>query len=301
MSTATCDQPAGAVTEASKTTEPSGFWIRDVRSTNSMPAYGSLPSWVYRRSTFIRASLERTREAREVVSQMDPLEPSELLGEGIRDVSPGVGRTPGGSMIPVATNPSFYQPERRWKRAVQGFPLASTRAGARPPRPSASRRRDRATVQCRGGSPVRTTPVRLRRRRSRPRPGRRGRARARRDDRGRRRARAARVGRRPGPGARHIEIERVASRAPELPRDRPVAFLCRAGVRAGMVATAFAPSATTPGTSVAASRPGTPQACRSSRTARSWPSTSRSGRRAGVSTDSSAGQDAPPQAKTSAW
>jgi rhodanese-related sulfurtransferase len=41
------------------------------------------------------------------------------------------------------------------------------------------------------------------------------------------------------PGARHIEIERVASRAPELARDRPVAFLCRAGVRAGMVATAF--------------------------------------------------------------
>jgi rhodanese-related sulfurtransferase len=41
------------------------------------------------------------------------------------------------------------------------------------------------------------------------------------------------------PGSRHIEIERVASRAPTLPRDHAVAFMCRAGVRAGMVATAF--------------------------------------------------------------
>jgi rhodanese-related sulfurtransferase len=40
-------------------------------------------------------------------------------------------------------------------------------------------------------------------------------------------------------GARHVEIERVASHAPALPSDRPIAFLCRAGVRAGMVATAF--------------------------------------------------------------
>ncbi len=41
------------------------------------------------------------------------------------------------------------------------------------------------------------------------------------------------------PGSRHVEIERVASAAPTIPRDRPVAFLCRGGVRAGMVATAF--------------------------------------------------------------
>jgi rhodanese-related sulfurtransferase len=41
------------------------------------------------------------------------------------------------------------------------------------------------------------------------------------------------------PGSRHIEIERVASRAPLIPRERPVAFLCRGGVRAGMVAHAF--------------------------------------------------------------
>jgi hydroxyacylglutathione hydrolase/adenylyltransferase/sulfurtransferase len=41
------------------------------------------------------------------------------------------------------------------------------------------------------------------------------------------------------PGSRHVEIERVASRAPLLPRDRPVAFLCRGGIRAGMVAQAF--------------------------------------------------------------
>lgn len=41
------------------------------------------------------------------------------------------------------------------------------------------------------------------------------------------------------PGARHVEIERVASQAPSIDRRRPVAFLCRGGVRAGMVATAF--------------------------------------------------------------
>jgi rhodanese-related sulfurtransferase len=41
------------------------------------------------------------------------------------------------------------------------------------------------------------------------------------------------------PGASHTEIERVASRAPLLDRARPVAFLCRGGVRAGMVAQAF--------------------------------------------------------------
>ena len=41
------------------------------------------------------------------------------------------------------------------------------------------------------------------------------------------------------PGARHVEMERVASAAPTIPRDRPVAFICRGGVRAGLVATAF--------------------------------------------------------------
>jgi rhodanese-related sulfurtransferase len=41
------------------------------------------------------------------------------------------------------------------------------------------------------------------------------------------------------PGTRHIEIERVASNAPTIDRARPVAFLCRGGVRAGMVAQAF--------------------------------------------------------------
>jgi hydroxyacylglutathione hydrolase/adenylyltransferase/sulfurtransferase len=41
------------------------------------------------------------------------------------------------------------------------------------------------------------------------------------------------------PGSHHVEIERVASNAPMIPRDMPVAFLCRAGVRAGMVAQAF--------------------------------------------------------------
>src|SRR5258705_12842557 len=41
------------------------------------------------------------------------------------------------------------------------------------------------------------------------------------------------------PGAVHIEIERLASRADELPRDRPVVFQCRLGVRSMMAAQAF--------------------------------------------------------------
>ena len=41
------------------------------------------------------------------------------------------------------------------------------------------------------------------------------------------------------PGSVHVEIERVASRAPVIPRDRPVAFLCRAGIRSAMVAQGF--------------------------------------------------------------
>jgi rhodanese-related sulfurtransferase len=41
------------------------------------------------------------------------------------------------------------------------------------------------------------------------------------------------------PAASHVEIERVASRAPALDRSRPVAFMCRGGVRAGMTARAF--------------------------------------------------------------
>ena len=41
------------------------------------------------------------------------------------------------------------------------------------------------------------------------------------------------------PGTLHAEIERVASRAPAFERARPVAFMCRGGVRGGMVAQAF--------------------------------------------------------------
>ncbi len=40
-------------------------------------------------------------------------------------------------------------------------------------------------------------------------------------------------------GTRHIELERLASRAPTIARDRPVVFLCRLGARAGMAARAF--------------------------------------------------------------
>ena len=40
-------------------------------------------------------------------------------------------------------------------------------------------------------------------------------------------------------GARHIELERLASEAETLDRDRPVLFYCRVGARSGMAANAF--------------------------------------------------------------
>jgi len=40
-------------------------------------------------------------------------------------------------------------------------------------------------------------------------------------------------------GARHIELERLASQAGSLDRDRPVIFYCRVGARSGMAAQAF--------------------------------------------------------------
>src|SRR5687768_4390102 len=40
-------------------------------------------------------------------------------------------------------------------------------------------------------------------------------------------------------GARHIEIERLASQAETLDRERPVVFYCRMGARSGMAANAF--------------------------------------------------------------
>ncbi len=41
------------------------------------------------------------------------------------------------------------------------------------------------------------------------------------------------------PGARHVPIENIASQAPSLPKDRPIAFICLGGVRSAMVARAF--------------------------------------------------------------
>ena len=41
------------------------------------------------------------------------------------------------------------------------------------------------------------------------------------------------------PGARHIELERLAGRAGEVPRDRPVVFQCRLGARSAMATQAF--------------------------------------------------------------
>ena len=40
-------------------------------------------------------------------------------------------------------------------------------------------------------------------------------------------------------GARHIELERLASEADSLDRERPVLFYCRLGARSGMAAQAF--------------------------------------------------------------
>ena len=40
-------------------------------------------------------------------------------------------------------------------------------------------------------------------------------------------------------GARHIELERLAGRSGEVPRDRPVVFQCRLGARSGMATQAF--------------------------------------------------------------
>jgi rhodanese-related sulfurtransferase len=40
-------------------------------------------------------------------------------------------------------------------------------------------------------------------------------------------------------GARHIVLERLASQAETLQRDRPLVFYCRLGVRSGMAASAF--------------------------------------------------------------
>lgn len=40
-------------------------------------------------------------------------------------------------------------------------------------------------------------------------------------------------------GATHIELERLAGRAEELPRDRPVVFQCRLGARSAMATEAF--------------------------------------------------------------
>jgi hydroxyacylglutathione hydrolase/adenylyltransferase/sulfurtransferase len=40
-------------------------------------------------------------------------------------------------------------------------------------------------------------------------------------------------------GSRHIELERLASNAETLPRDRPIVFQCRLGARSAMAARAF--------------------------------------------------------------
>jgi len=40
-------------------------------------------------------------------------------------------------------------------------------------------------------------------------------------------------------GARHVELERLASKADTIDRERPVVFYCRLGARSGMAANAF--------------------------------------------------------------
>ena len=40
-------------------------------------------------------------------------------------------------------------------------------------------------------------------------------------------------------GSRHVEMERLASQAETLPRDRPIVFQCRLGARSALAARAF--------------------------------------------------------------
>ncbi len=40
-------------------------------------------------------------------------------------------------------------------------------------------------------------------------------------------------------GSRHIELERLASQADSLPRDKPIVFQCRLGARSALAAQAF--------------------------------------------------------------
>jgi rhodanese-related sulfurtransferase len=40
-------------------------------------------------------------------------------------------------------------------------------------------------------------------------------------------------------GSRHVEMERLASQAETLPRDRPIVFHCRLGARSALAAQAF--------------------------------------------------------------
>ena len=40
-------------------------------------------------------------------------------------------------------------------------------------------------------------------------------------------------------GSRHVEMERLASQAETIPRDRPVVFSCRLGARSALAAQAF--------------------------------------------------------------
>ena len=41
------------------------------------------------------------------------------------------------------------------------------------------------------------------------------------------------------PGSTHVEMQQVASMAPEIPKDRPVAFICLGGTRSGLVTQGF--------------------------------------------------------------
>jgi rhodanese-related sulfurtransferase len=41
------------------------------------------------------------------------------------------------------------------------------------------------------------------------------------------------------PGARHVELERLAARAETIGRERPVVFHCRLGARSGLATQAF--------------------------------------------------------------
>ena len=157
---------------------------------------------------------------------------------------------------PARHPPAAVRVGRAGPRLAAQDVAAGDRSGA-----AGCARRRRGPFARMSGMPPRSPPTRSSRSR-RPRPRRRSsdgeRA-------GRRRPRAATSGR-PGriAGTRHIELERLASQAATIDRDRPVVFQCRSGVRSAMAAQAFRAAGFDAWSMAGGLTPGTTPACRSS-------------------------------------